>query len=59
MEQLKNDILKVINDAKLPLDAKYYVVKDIYRDLEAIYYQNLIKLNQQEEKPDEQNICKD
>ena len=61
MEELKNDLVNALNGhEELPLAAKFYILKDVYRDVEALYYRSLQEQkNKQEEKPDEQNISKD
>lgn len=33
MEKFKQDLIKVINNTKLPPECIYFVVKDIYRDV--------------------------
>ena len=42
MEELKNKLLQAASEAKLPLEAIYYVSKDFFRDVEATY-QNYLK----------------
>jgi hypothetical protein len=37
LENLKIKILEDINSSKLRIDCIYYVIKDIYRDLELTY----------------------
>lgn len=41
MEQLKQQLLKLVNTSNLPLEAIYYVVKDFYRDVDDAYRQAL------------------
>lgn len=41
MEQLKQQLLKLVNTSNLPLEAIYYVVKDFYRDVDDTYQQAL------------------
>lgn len=43
MEELKEKIVNDINEAKLPIDCVYYLVKDLFRDLEISYQQYLMK----------------
>lgn len=59
MEELKKKIVQDINESKLPLDCVYYLVKDLFRDLEAQYYmsiqqnnKNSCENNEQEDKSD-------
>jgi hypothetical protein len=37
MEEFKNNLLYVINNSKLPIDATYYVFKDVFRELDDAY----------------------
>jgi len=48
LENLKRKISEDINTSQLRIDCIYYVLKDIYRDVEDIYNQWLI---QQQNKP--------
>ena len=41
MEQLKQQLLQLVNTSNLPLEAIYYVVKDFYRDVDDAYRQAL------------------
>ena len=41
MEQLKQQLLQLVNQSNLPLEAIYYVVKDFYRDVDDAYKQAL------------------
>lgn len=41
MEELKKKIVEDINNAHLPMDCVYYLVKDLFRDLEGQYYMSL------------------
>lgn len=59
MEELKKKIVQDINESKLPLDCVYYLVKDLFRDLEAQYYmsiqqnnKNSCENNEQEDESD-------
>ena len=49
MEDLRDAILKVLNDSQLPLDAKYYVLKDVFRDVDKIYYDKLREVRESAE----------
>lgn len=46
MEQLRANLLYVLNTCELPIDAAYYVTKDVFRELEDMYSQELIKKKQ-------------
>lgn len=37
MEEFKNELIEVVNNAKLPPEAIYFVVKDFYRDIVDTY----------------------
>lgn len=41
MEQLKQQLLQLVNSSQLPMEAIYYVVKDFYRDVDDAYKQAL------------------
>ena len=41
MEQLKQQLLQLVNNSQLPLEAIYYIVKDFYRDVDDAYRQAL------------------
>lgn len=32
MDELRTNIIKLCNESKLPIEAIYFVIKDIYRD---------------------------
>ena len=42
MELFRKKLIEVINDSDLPFDARYYVIKDVYRDVLDLY-ENFIK----------------
>ena len=42
MEHFRNLLIQAFNEAELPFDAKYYILKDIYRDV-CIMYENMLK----------------
>lgn len=42
MEELKQQLAQIINDCGLPAECIYYIVKDIYRDID-MEYQRLLK----------------
>ena len=66
MEQLKQQLLQLVNSSQLPMEAIYYVVKDFYRDVDDAYKQALqqqaraaqeaalAQLNTEEENKEEQ-----
>ena len=52
MEELKQKIIDLCNESGLPLEAIYFVVKDVWRDVEATLRsaQAMKKDKQEEEK---------
>lgn len=42
MEQFRNLLIQAFNEAELPFDAKYYIIKDIFRDVSSMY-DNMLK----------------
>lgn len=47
MEELKEQLTQVIINSKLPAECIYYIVKDIYRDLNSEYQRMLISRKKQ------------
>lgn len=37
MEELRNELLEVINHSQLPAECIYYIFKDIFRDIQEQY----------------------
>lgn len=37
MEEFRKNLIEVINNSELPFDARYYVIKDVYRDVFELY----------------------
>ena len=37
MEQFRKALIEVINNSELPFDARYYIIKDVYRDVYELY----------------------
>lgn len=54
MEELKNKLLQAVNEAQLPLEAVYYVVKDLYRDVNDTYTRYLDSKKPKEEDTKEE-----
>lgn len=50
MEELKQRLVKDINNAKLPAECIYYIIKDIFRDIETSYNNYLLEKKINEEK---------
>lgn len=57
LNNLKQQIVNLIGESRLPIDAVYFILKDIYIEIETLYQQEIIKEQQQknekEEKPEE------
>lgn len=49
MEQLKMQIIKLINESQLTHEMIYYVTKDVYRDVVEFYQNYLIQQQKQNE----------
>jgi len=43
LNDLKEQISKALVDSQLPIDAIYFVMKDIFKDVEQLYYLELQK----------------
>lgn len=43
MEELRTKIMRLLNECNLPAEAVYYILKDVYRDVEESYYAYLNK----------------
>ncbi len=58
--ELYNKICEVINENSLPISIKYFIVKDIFKEVELGYQQYLVILqnNQNREKEQEGQISK-
>ena len=50
MEELKNKLLQDCNESGLPLEAIYYLVKDVFRDVSDTYENILRQKELKEEK---------
>ena len=48
MEELKRKLLQVVNESNLPLEAIYYLVKDLYRDVDDTYQRYLKEFEKQQ-----------
>lgn len=60
MEELREKIVKDINEANLPLDCVYYLFKDLFRDLESQYSMYIQQNSKKEEQPTSENhVIKD
>ena len=48
MEKFRNNLVQVINNAKLPIGEAYYVLKDVFRDVQDAYKEALEAIEAQE-----------
>ena len=55
MEQLKQQLVQVVNNSNLPLEAIYYVCKDFFRDVDNTYKQFLIQQSKKEQEQEKEN----
>lgn len=55
IEQFKQDISSLINHYDLPIEHIYFLVKDLYKDIEKTYYEyyNQVLLEEQNKKQEE------
>ena len=56
MEQLKQKLLQIVNESKLPIDAIYYVCKDFFRDVDDAYQQFLLNQKEQQQQNKEEEV---
>ena len=54
MEQLKQNLVSMVNQSDLPFEAIYYVVKDFFRDVDDTY--KLLLKQQAQKNIKEENI---
>lgn len=55
IEELNLNIKKIIEEANLPIGIVYYIFKDIFNEIEKMYYASLnsVILNQQQQQKEE------
>lgn len=53
LNNLKQQIVDLINNSKLSIDAVYFVLRDIYIEIEKLYQQEVYK--EQQQKLEEKN----
>lgn len=59
MEELRKKIVKDINEANLPLDCIYYLLKDLFRDIEMQYSSYIQQMEAQKQyKEESKNVDK-
>lgn len=66
LKELRNKIENVLNNSQLPIDAIYFVLKDVFNEVVDIYNQEIQKeeenkrqQQQEEEQKNEEEIKKD
>ena len=47
MEEFREQLVKLFNECSLPFDAKFYILKDVFRDVDEVYRNQLQKLNKE------------
>ena len=57
MEELREKIIKDINESKLSVECVYYLVKDLFREIEGQYV-NYIQIQKQQKVVEEQKNAK-
>ena len=55
MEQLKTNLLYVLNHCELPIDEAYYITKDVFRELEDTYNKFLAESRMKAEQSETEN----
>lgn len=55
MEELRNNLFKLINEANLPPEAIYYICKDFYREVSDSYQTFLLNKKNNTNEPEETN----
>ena len=57
MEEFRNALIKLFQENPLPLEAKYYVLKDVFRDVSEGYYHELERIkNESEASEDAESV---
>ncbi len=58
MEEFRNQLIAVFQGSQLPLEAKYYVLKDVFRDVTEGYYGELERIKKESEaNEDAESVC--
>lgn len=53
LHELKEKIVKDINESNLPIDATYYVLKEIINTVTSLYNEELLQQNNKSDKTEE------
>lgn len=59
LHELKEKIVKDINESNLPIDATYYVLKEIINTVTTLYNEELLQQNNQNDKIEETKEIKE
>lgn len=55
LNNLKEQIIELINNSKLPVDAIYLILKDLFTDINVLYQQEITKEKQQQKNNEIKN----
>ena len=56
MEQFRKALIEIINNSDLPFEARYYILKDVYRDVAELYEKALMEQAQAEFLAQQANV---
>lgn len=59
LHELKEKIVKDINESNLPIDATYYVLKEIINTVTSLYNEELLQQNNKNDKIEETKEIKE
>lgn len=54
LDQLREGLCAVINAYDLPIDVKYYIVKDVFNEMQNLYNNYLMTPSEEEQKKEEE-----
>lgn len=54
MEEFRKQLVQVFNDSQLPFEAKFYILKDVFRDVDDVYKNVLEQMQEKAEGSKEQ-----
>lgn len=56
MEEFRRLLAEAFNESPLPLDAKFYVLKDVFRDVSELYQASLLRSQQIEKEESKDGV---
>lgn len=56
LTDIRTKVIEILNNSQLPIDAIYYIMKDIMREIELVYNEALIKENNKLKEEEQQKI---